>query len=152
MVMKLYMLILMLAEHLNILKCDRSSFLLNLDAQSEYNSPECCPEGYSLASLNHEEDWLAATQLALKVLGPNKSVWIRQALNWTGFGGEQWTIITPKSSEQCPSFPPKDLKSFCIPVKHFRLSPNRIWQRKLPSICARTPKIDTNSRKIDYIE
>lgn len=111
------------------------SLLLNLKEISEY--PGNCPNGYSLARLNAKEDWLAATQLALKELGPNKAAWIHQGLNWTGFGHEQWTIITPKSKEQCPTFPPNDLKSFCIPVKHFRLSPNRIWRRKLPSICAR---------------
>ena len=110
-------------------------FFLDPSKRTKFNVKSSCPKGYHLASLDDPSDWEKATQLAFKVLGPEKAVWIRSGLGWLGTGTERWTIITPKIKGSC-KFPPADLESFCVPIYHFRLSPNRKKnQPKLPSIC-----------------
>lgn len=112
---------------------------LNPTHLTTYNSDSSCPRGYRLAVLDDPKDWKAASQLALGTLGHEKAVWIRFGLGWRGVGNERWSIITPKPKNSC-HFPPIDLKSFCIPVYHFRLSPNRKPKcPKLPSICEKFP-------------
>lgn len=110
-----------------------SELHLDPDYLSNYNSNSSCPSGYRLAILDDPKDWEKATNLALSKVGHEKSVWIRFGLGWRGIGNEQWTILTPKPLNSC-KFPPKDLKSFCVPIYHFRLSP-RHDNPKLPSIC-----------------
>lgn len=112
---------------------------LNPNHLTTYLSHSSCPSGYRLAILDDPKDWNSASQLALRVLGPQKAAWIRYGLGWRGIGNERWSIITPIPSNSC-HFPPKDLKSFCIPIHHFRLSPNlKPNQPKLPSICEKFP-------------
>ena len=113
----------------------KADFYLNIRQETIYNDKSSCPEGYRLAQLDDPEDWEKATKLALESLGHEKSVWIRYGLGWRGVGNERWSIITPKKNGSCP-FPPKDLESFCVPLRRPKLSPNWHGKRlKLPSIC-----------------
>lgn len=124
-----------------IFKVISSSKQLYLDPTNlkTYNSNSSCPRGYRLAVLDDPKDWKEASKLALRALGHQKAAWIQFGLGWRGIGNERWSILTPKPSNSC-HFPPKDLKSFCIPIYHFRLSPNRNPNHpKLPSICERIP-------------
>lgn len=99
-----------------------------------FNDPRSCPRGYELARLNTIELWREGIHLATKLLGNDKRVWVRQALNWSGAGYEEWMIATPTDPKKC-FFPPENLKTFCIPNEHGKLIVNRQWRRKLPNIC-----------------
>ncbi len=109
-------------------------FILNGKKLTSYNHKMSCPKGYSLAKLNTAELWAEGVELAFKVLGHSQRVWIRQGLNWSGSGVEQWMILTPSDPKTC-IFPPKDLKTFCIPHEHPKLALNTKSNRKAPSLC-----------------
>lgn len=117
-----------------------SKFILNPNNKTIHKHPKSCPEGYELADLSNSTDWNEACQLTLKVLGHAKIVWILRGPNWRGIGNERWSLITPKSSNSC-KFPPVDLKSFCVPFYHFRLSPSHNSQLEIPSLCAKNINI-----------
>lgn len=109
-------------------------FLINLN-YTRFNSPESCPVGYRLAIVDDPKNWEKATRLVLKTFGHNQAVWIRFGLGWRGVGDERWTIVTPKPKGSC-KYPPKSLKSFCVPFHKFRLSPVRNFKNyTLPSLC-----------------
>lgn len=120
---------------LNFVYSKRKLFFLDIKHKSSYNDKTSCPKGYRLAVLDDPADWERASQLVSKALGPNKSVWIRYGLRWRGLGNEFWSLITPKPPGSC-HFPPKSLKSFCVPFYKARLSPNRLGNaHKFPSLC-----------------
>lgn len=108
-------------------------FLIN-KRLSFYNDTSNCPASYRLANLDNLEDWNRAGQLAFEKLGANKIAWIRSGLGFKGLGNERWSLITQKRQSDCNNFPPKSLKSFCVPFKRPRLSPDLI-NSKFPSIC-----------------
>lgn len=99
-----------------------------------YNVPKSCPRGYKLAKLNTNELWKEAVALTLKVMGYDQRIWIRQGLNWTGAGNEEWMIITPTNPKTC-IFPPENLQSFCVPNERGKLAVNSNKGRKLYSLC-----------------
>ena len=129
------MLIILLIVYFSVSLLASKTFYLDPRHVTTFNSEFSCPPGYGLAILDDPEDWKAASELALKVLGYNKSAWIRFGQGWRGIGNERWSLITPKPPNSC-QFPPKDLKSFCVPVDRFRLSPETNSKApKKPSIC-----------------
>lgn len=126
--------ILTISLYATLLAADKV-FYLDPSRLTFYNSKSSCPRGYRLAILDSPQDWLKAGELALNLLGYQKAVWIRYGLGWRGVGNERWSLVTPNTPNSCP-FPPKDLKSFCVPFYRFRLSSNRKRiQPKLPSLC-----------------
>ena len=110
-----------------------SKFLVNKELR-DFGDHQKCPNGFKLADLNEMADWNLASQLAIEILGPDKMAWINSGWMMKGSGYEQWTLLTPIPKHSC-EFPPKDLKSFCLPIYWPRMSPNFTPGIKLPSIC-----------------
>ena len=111
-------------------------FILDPLINKSYNSKNACPSGYFLADLSTNELWRRGVRFAFKILGYNKRVWIKKALNWTGTGRHQWMIATPTNPKTC-IFPPKGLDSFCIPNFSGKLviKSHNINITRLPSLC-----------------
>lgn len=110
-----------------------SRFLINTEIKG-FNDPGKCPNGFKLAVLHDQADWHLAAQLAIETLGPSKSAWINSGGRVDGAGNEQWTLITPIPKNSC-EYPPKDLRTFCLPIYWAKMSPNMNKCIKLPSIC-----------------
>lgn len=109
-------------------------FLINPNRRTLHNGKRSCPPDYYLAKLNTEELWEAGIAFSLKVMGHGKVVWIKQGLNWSGSGTEEWMILTPTNPETC-KFPPKNYKSFCVPINRGKLAVNHLRGRAVPSLC-----------------
>ena len=119
------------------------NLIIDKKIETAYNSNRSCPSDYTLARLNTIELWREGLALALNVLGYDKRVWVRQALNMTGNGYQQWMVATPTNPNTC-KFPPENLRSFCIPNKKGKLAINNQPNRKLPNLCM---KILSQSKK-----
>lgn len=95
-----------------------------------------CPINFTRAVLNTEELWRAAVNFSFSVMGHDQRVWIKQALNWSGDGTEEWMISTPTDPSIC-IFPPESLDKFCVPNEHGKLSINKTRKQKYPNLCMR---------------
>lgn len=115
-----------------------AKFFINTQPRN-FGDTQKCPPGFKLADLNSQVDWKFASKLALDTLGPGKAAWINSGQTFEGTGHEQWTLLT--SNAKC-EFPPKDMKSFCLPIFWSRMSPNFDSVIELPSICQEDIKKD----------
>jgi hypothetical protein len=93
-----------------------------------------------LATLNTEELWKEAVAYSAQVMGFDKRVWVKQALNWNGSGKEQWLIATPTNPLTC-KFPPENLDQFCVPNEQGKLVVNHLPRRKVPSLCMKKQNV-----------
>lgn len=111
-----------------------TEFYINPKKVTKYKHRRACPKGYELTTLNSEELWKEAVAYTTKIMGYDKRVWIKQALNWKGNGKEEWLIATPTNPLTC-KFPPETLDKFCVPNEHGKLVVNHLAKRKIPSLC-----------------
>lgn len=109
-------------------------FYINPQRLTSYKNVRACPRGYELATLNSDDLWKEAVDYTSKVMGFDKRVWVKQALNWKGNGKEQWLIATPTNPLTC-KFPPETLDKFCVPNENGKLVVNSVPHRRVPSLC-----------------
>jgi hypothetical protein len=132
--------ILIIFSHFIILISGATEFFINTNKLTTYKHKRACPRGYELATLNTEELWKEAVAYSAQVMGFDKRVWVKQALNWNGSGKEQWLIATPTNPLTC-KFPPENLDQFCVPNEQGKLVVNHLPRRKVPSLCMKKQNV-----------